>query len=209
MIILSHRGYWKSKHEKNQPIAFERSFCLNFGTETDIRDYDGELVISHDIADESCITVEDFFGIYNNCGNGLPLALNIKSDGLQEKLKEYLQEYKISNYFVFDMTVPDEMQYLRHNVKSFSRESEYERHPAFYKQSEGVWLDEFHSHWISQKTIERHVNNDKKICIVSPDLHKRGFEKEWRNYKSIEKKLDIELSICTDYPEKARDFFNE
>ena len=39
MMILSHRGYWK---EKNLPIAFERSFSLGFGTETD---YKGELVI--------------------------------------------------------------------------------------------------------------------------------------------------------------------
>lgn len=35
MIILSHRGYWKETHEKNLPIAFERSFSLGFGTETD------------------------------------------------------------------------------------------------------------------------------------------------------------------------------
>ena len=57
MIILSHRGYWKDVNEKNQQVSFERSFSLGFGTETDIRDYKGELVISHDIADENCISV--------------------------------------------------------------------------------------------------------------------------------------------------------
>ena len=60
MIILSHRGYWKLESEKNKPIAFDRSFSLGFGTETDIRDYRGKLVISHDLADENSIQLSEF-----------------------------------------------------------------------------------------------------------------------------------------------------
>ena len=106
MIILSHRGYWRETTEKNLPIAFERSFSLDFGTETDIRDYKGELVISHDIADEKCISVKEMFKIYNKYDTSFPLALNIKADGLQVNLKELLEEYNITNYFVFDMSFP-------------------------------------------------------------------------------------------------------
>jgi len=36
MQILSHRGYWKETKEKNQEVAFERSFSLGFGKENDI-----------------------------------------------------------------------------------------------------------------------------------------------------------------------------
>ena len=32
MIILSHRGYWKSEEERNQEVAFHRSFDLGYGT---------------------------------------------------------------------------------------------------------------------------------------------------------------------------------
>jgi len=131
MIVLSHRGYWKKVSEKNQPIAFERSFKLGFGTETDIRDYKEELVISHDMANEKCLSVREFFEIYNKYDNILPLALNIKADGLQVKLRELLEEYKIENYFVFDMSVPDGLQYLKHNIKAFTRESEYEKVASF------------------------------------------------------------------------------
>ena len=49
MIILSHRGYWKSEEERNQEVAFHHSFDLGYGTETDIRDIQGKLVISHDM----------------------------------------------------------------------------------------------------------------------------------------------------------------
>lgn len=212
MIILSHRGYWKEVPEKNLPIAFERSFSLGFGTETDIRDYKGELVISHDIADEKCISVKEMFEIYNKYDNSLLLALNIKADGLQVKLKELLEEYKITNYFVFDMSVPDGLGYLKQNIKAFTRESEYEKIPSFYDEACGIWLDEFQGHWITKEVIEKHIKNNKQICIVSPDLHKREYKKEWQHYKEIEIEIEKELGIknlmiCTDYPEEAKEFF--
>ncbi|MDN5100463.1 hypothetical protein O8C83_06465 [Aliarcobacter butzleri] len=210
MKVLSHRGYWKELNEKNQIIAFERSFFLGFGTETDIRDYKGELVISHDIADEKSMSVKEMFEIYNKYDNTLPLALNIKADGLQTKLKELLKEYSIENYFVFDMSVPDGLQYLKQDIKSFTRESEYEKMPSFYIEACGIWLDEFLGHWINKEAIEKHIKNGKEICIVSSDLHKREYKKEWEDYKQIEKELGIDnLMICTDYPEIAKEFFNE
>ena len=209
MIVLSHRGYWKVVNEKNKSLAFQRSFSLGYGTETDIRDYKGELVISHDIADENSLSVKEMFDIYNKYDNSLPLALNIKADGLQLKLKDLISKYNITNYFVFDMSVPDGLQYLKQNIKSFTRESEYEKIASFYDDACGVWLDEFKGHWIEKEVIRKHINNNKQICIVSPDLHKRDYKKEWQHYNDIEKELGINnLMICTDYPEHAKEFFD-
>ena len=210
MIVLSHRGYWKEISEKNTIEAFERSFDLGFGIETDIRDYDGKLVISHDMASQNAMSVDSFFKIYTQYDTLLPLALNIKADGLQEALLRLLEKYKITNYFVFDMSVPDGLQYLKQDFKSFTRQSEYEKDPSFYKKACGVWLDEFEGHWIDKDTIKKHIDNNKQICIVSPDLHKRAHQEEWQHYKEIEKELDINhLMICTDYPEEAKVFFYE
>ena len=47
--ILAHRGYWKLEKEKNTLYAFEKAFDKYFGIETDLRDAQGEIVISHDI----------------------------------------------------------------------------------------------------------------------------------------------------------------
>lgn len=41
MKILSHRGYWKNKQEKNSIAAFDRSFLNSYGLETDLRDVAG------------------------------------------------------------------------------------------------------------------------------------------------------------------------
>lgn len=212
MEILSHRGYWKTESEKNSLIAFERSFSLGFGTETDFRDLNGTLVISHDIPSlkmQDVITADDFFNLYKSIGNNLPLALNIKADGLQEKLLQLINEYEIENYFVFDMSIPDTIGYLKKGLKTFTRQSEYEEYPAFLDQSEGIWMDEFNKHWISHEAIKKHIQNDKKVCIVSPELHKRDKSTEWANYKVISGLISTKkIMICTDLPEEAKEYFN-
>ena len=210
MVILSHRGYWGNDIEKNSRASFERSFELGLGIETDIRDYNGELVISHDIANKDCMLVQDLFEIYVKYDNSFPLALNIKSDGLQVKLKRLILKYGIKNYFVFDSSIPDGLGYLKHNFNYFTRQSEYEPFPACYGVSTGVWIDEFKGHWVTVNDVSQHVNNGKTVCIVSPELHKRKYKKEWQHYQEIEKKLGINnLMICTDHPKKAKEFFNE
>ncbi len=209
MNILSHRGYWNISAEKNTLIAFKRSFSNGFGTEMDVRDYQGELVISHDIANKKNVSLESFFKLYKTFDNELFIALNIKADGLQLKIKKLLDHYKIFNYSVFDTSVPDGLGYLKYNIKLFTRQSEYEKEPSFYESAVGVWLDEFHDQWIDKKIIKFHKKNNKKICIVSPDLHNREHLKGWERFKQIEKELGMnDLIICTDHPEEARRFFD-
>ena len=65
MQIISHRGYWEKAAEKNSTVAFQRSFQLGFGAETDVRDFNGELVISHDIASAGNLSLQAFFELFN------------------------------------------------------------------------------------------------------------------------------------------------
>jgi glycerophosphoryl diester phosphodiesterase len=209
MEIISHRGYWKKNEEKNTKLAFKRSFNLNFGTETDVRDYEGKLVISHDIATKKSMLIDDFFQMYKSYNDNLSLALNIKSDGLQKELKNKLEEYNIENYFVFDMAVPDGLLYLD-NFNTFTRQSEYEKEPSFYEKAFGIWIDAFiNENWITEKILETHLKNGKKICIVSPDLHRREYEQFWSKLKIMKIISNDNIILCTDYPEKARRFFDE
>jgi len=210
MLILSHRGIWKDVQEKNSVKSFHRSFELGFGTETDIRDYKGELVISHDIATGKNITFKEFLEIYIKYDKTLPLALNIKADGLQYKLKMLLEEYKIDNYFVFDMSVPDAILYIRGGFKSYTRHSEFESPPSFYGLAKGVWLDQFEKDWFTEEVITKHLNNLKEVCVVSPELHNRDYLECWGKLKKLGQKVDsIRVMLCTDYPEEARQYFCE
>lgn len=208
MVILSHRGYWKSVQEKNTPIAFNRSFSLAFGTETDLRDKNGELVISHDPARQDALSAKAFFSEYRRHAQDLSLALNIKSDGLQKLLAEALQENQIQNYFVFDMSVPDMIAYIKAGLRVFTRQSEYEPNPVLYEQCQGVWADCFKTEWIDETTIDKHLKQGKQVCLVSPDLHGRPFEAFWEKLARMPVATSTDLMICTDHPEQARKIFN-
>jgi glycerophosphoryl diester phosphodiesterase len=208
MRIISHRGYWKTPSEKNTTVAFNRSFGLNFGTETDVRDYCGKLVISHDMATADCIGLVDFLEIYKKHGCTEPLAINIKADGLQKELKRILVEHAIVNYFVFDMSVPDTIGYLKNDIPFYSRQSEYEPAPAFYDICAGVWLDSFNDIWYTPGLIEQHVQKGKKVAIVSPELHGRDTGKLWGMLKNSDIHKIEDVILCTDIPEDAKEYFN-
>jgi hypothetical protein len=210
MQIISHRGYWKNKDEQNTGLAFERSFSLGIGTETDLRDSMGSLVVSHDLPRENCIGVHDFFSIYAALtDSSLTLALNIKADGLQEALRKALAEFKIHNYFVFDMSIPDTLGYVKHGIRFFSRQSEYESDPVLYTSCSGIWLDAFHNIWYTGSLIKQHLDNKKQVAIVSPELHKREHLSLWQQLKNDGLHNVDDVILCTDFPEEALAFFND
>jgi len=208
MRILSHRGYWKTVAEKNAPVAFERSFFSGFGTETDLRDCLGELVIAHDPPTQAAWRATEFFELHRRLGPGLPLALNIKADGLQIMLLDLLTAYEVQDYFVFDMAIPDAAGYLRHGMRAFTRQSEWEPEPAYYAAAAGVWLDAFSSEWYDTDTIGRHLDQGKQVCVVSPDLHGREHRGLWDRLASSPIAKHPGLMLCTDFPEDARDVFH-
>lgn len=206
MEIIAHRGYWETQEEKNTEVAFARAFQNGFGVETDFRDFNSKLVIAHNIPTGDEMSAEDFFRLYSKIGNGLPLALNVKADGLQERFANLLEKYQVENYFLFDMSIPDTLGYVNKNLKIFSRHSEYEKDLPFYQYSDGVWMDCFNSDWFNEEQIISHIGAGKKVCIVSPELHKREIGEVWSKYRV---KTDGGLSICTDLPQKAASFFNQ
>lgn len=209
MEIISHRGYWKKIDEKNQLISFERSFSYGFGTETDIRDCNGELVISHDLPliGNNNISLDQFFSLYNNYKLESVLALNIKSDGLQEQLKEKLVHYDIKNYFVFDMSIPDTRGYIRNDLNIYTRLSEIETTLIYGEIVKGVWLDAFEGLWYNQDFILNILSKNIKIAIVSFELHRRNHLDHWKWIKENEIHLQENIILCTDIPEDAKAFF--
>lgn len=204
MIVLSHRGYWKKPEEKNETVAFHRSFDLGFGTETDVRDRLGELVISHDMAGEAAITLPDLLGILNE--RTLPLALNIKADGLADLLAKEMRDVDRRNWFAFDMSVPDMRHHLRAGNPVFARLSEAEAITGWMEAAEGVWLDAFENDsWYQVGMVEDLLKRGKRVCIVSPELHGRPHIELWRSLRVLSESSS--LMLCSDFPEEAKRFF--
>lgn len=210
MKILAHRGQWLHNAEKNSREALRLALDSRFGIETDLRDFGGRLVISHDPPSTNAFFVEDFFSMVASISFGeTPLALNIKSDGLRSMLKDLLKQHSIENYFCFDMSFPETLAYSRYGLRYFTRQSEYEREPVLYADAAGVWMDMFSSDWITASDIARHLDAGKEVAIVSPELHGRPWLPFWESVSANGLTEAAGLMLCTDHPTAAQDFFHE
>lgn len=205
MKIVAHRGYWKNSIQKNSLEALTKAIELGYGVETDLRDYDGKLVISHDIANGKSPLFSDFLKEYNSMNSNAILALNVKADGLQALVESELNQYSVKSYFLFDMSIPEQYVYIKNGFRIFTRQSEFEETAVMYNSVEGVWLDEIENMWIEKRIIEKHLKCKKKVGIISPEIHKHDVDRLWRII--LEFKENENLILCTDRPDIAREYF--
>ncbi|MBB3660412.1 glycerophosphoryl diester phosphodiesterase [Rhizobium sp. BK650] len=214
VMILAHRGWWLAPHERNTLEAFDKAFAAGHGVELDVRDLNGELVISHDPPTTGALPFERVLECYAAHGAPGRLAINIKADGLCPALLPMLEEYRVTkSSFVFDASVPDLRPYLDSEIPVFTRFSEVEIYPSFYERCEGVWVDSFTE---KPASIERAIDDlrrGKCVAMVSPELHKRAHEPVWAAWAAELRQaakfgLPLErLMICTDLPDAAEQSF--
>ena len=55
MQILAHRGYWNEIIPCNSPMALKSAVEKGYGFESDVRDYIGRMVVSHNVAEAKYI----------------------------------------------------------------------------------------------------------------------------------------------------------
>ena len=198
MIVLAHRGWWRTPDERNSKTAILRAFEAGFGVETDVRDCDGELVLAHDPPLKgACPPFEWVIESFAKAGQPGQLAINVKADGLQARLAASLERHAVTRAFVFDMAVPDARGYLSSGISTFTRHSEMEPEPPFYDRAAGVWMDCFEGDWIGEGEIRRHLLAGKQVAVVSPELHGRAPEAAWARWSSF---AGSRVAICTDLP---------
>jgi hypothetical protein len=210
MDIIAHRGYWNANITNNSWQALTEATAKGYAVETDFRDCDGELVISHDMPiKKQAFTAEAYFKTFNTQQQALPHALNVKADGLQNILASLMQQYHLRNSFVFDMSIPDMLRYINLGITTYARLSEYETTIAFEDKVKGIWLDAFNSIWYANNNIEALLNRNYKVCIVSPDLHKRPHLDFWQELAQLKTHTYFKnLQLCTDFPDEAKAYFN-
>lgn len=204
MRIIAHRGFWKSEAEKNSMRALKRAIENGYGFETDFRDCAGKVVISHNPPTGNEITADEVFKMYAESKSNEPLALDIKADGLQDMMITLLKKYNITNYFMVDMSVCDTVVCVEKGIKIASRSSEFEPTLPFYTHSNIIWIDYFDGRTNIIEEINKYIADGKIPCIVSPELHKLPYENMWRTLS----KISNEFYLCTDYPDKAKKYFN-
>jgi glycerophosphoryl diester phosphodiesterase len=208
VLVMSHRGWWTSLHERNSLDAIARSAEAGFGTETDLRDRDGRIVVSHDPPDASAPAFLDIARAAPALGQELPFALNVKADGLAPMIAAWLRDGILGpNAFAFDMSIPDALAYRDAGIPFYTRQSEYESAPSLYAEAVGVWLDCFESAWYDEALVTEHLTAGKKVCLVSPELHGRDPRLDWEAWSAWDVGGSDSLLLCTDFPDDAQATF--
>lgn len=193
--------------ERNSLVAFQRAFEGGFGAEIDVRDLDGQLVVSHDPPLRGALALEDVVHALISSGSAGALAVNIKADGLQARLAQALAGLDCAHWFAFDMSVPDALGYVRAGLPTFTRHSDVEPDPVLLRDASGVWLDDFGGGWLGEEQIAAHVAADRRVAVVSPELHGRDHRAAWEEWRSWQVWRHPGVSLCTDHPLEAQGVF--
>ncbi len=193
--IYAHRGLWHDKEEANSVLAIDCARTKGFGVETDVRWGNSGLIISHD--PETTAKESDF---KQSLFGSIPVAINIKTDGLQPYLKEFIIENGNNGTFVFDGSIPEMVKYRSFEIPHALRLSEYEKdlpwNPDF------IWVDGFEvDWWIRDRQILQHLE-DTPVVFVSPELHGREHRTAWEWLLGLKKSGTDNLYVCTDFPEE-------
>lgn len=164
-------------------------------------------------------SLSDFIGEKRGLGllpdltRRMPIAINVKADGLAPQVAQLLSELDraITPWFAFDMSGPEMRRYLDLGVPVFTRVSEFELTPILYEQAVGVWVDSFMEvPWYDAGALMTHLDRGKQVCLVSPELHGYSIEAVWAVWAILRDAgiaKDENFMLCTDYPVHADKFF--
>lgn len=172
-----------------------------FGVEVDLRDdhKSGKIIMVHDPFIDG-IYFEDYLKkYYHNT-----LILNIKSERIELECLKLVEKYNITNYFFLDSSFP--MIYLLNkdfkNNNIACRFSEYESIENFigYKDMvKYVWIDCFTKFPLNNEIYVIINNENKKICIVSPELQKQSEKIEEYRDMIIHENIIPDMICCKVY----------
>ena len=187
MVIVHHRV---NTLEQLHQVAPE---C---GVEIDIRDYDGDLRLTH----EPFATgdrLDDFLEAYRHS----LLILNTKCDGLERRILDCVERRAIRNFFFLDTALPTLVRLSAAGVRQFAvRYSEFEPLPFVSKFAglvDWVWIDCFRRP-LAQIGVYDCLRRQFRTCLVSPELEGHPAS-AISLYRDALRHAEPD-AVCTDFP---------
>jgi len=201
-LIYAHRGVWTSPDQQNSPSSIETAHKLGFGIETDFRSHNNQLVVSHDPYIDKEILDLDEFNFQD-----IPVAMNLKEDGLSGQYRDFLEINQNQFSFVFDGSIPEMAKIRDTGLPHALRLSEYEKELPW--ETSFIWVDAFMGEWWlgSQEIVD--LQQEHFLVFVSPELHGRNFETAWQYFRRITHENSKKFGICTDFPIQLKEFLSE
>ena len=171
-----------------------------FGIEIDIRSYKGQLILHHDPFIKG-----EYFSEWIKYYKHGTLILNVKEEGLENKILDILSINKINSFFFLDQSFPFIIKTLRNGEDRIAlRVSEFESIETalnLKNKTQWIWVDMFSRFPLSKYEYKKLKEAKFKLCLVSPELQKLNHIKI-NNLKSYLEEENISLdAVCTKIPE--------
>lgn len=204
MKIIAHRI---------NTVSQLKSVPKNFGIEVDVRYHEDELVLHHDpFHHHQSPKPENFAEFLTHYECEGPIILNVKTEGVEEKCIELMNEFQIKNWFFLDLSIPYFVKYAKlaesafikgfgpeNLAVRFSEEEPIEYALNFSGKAKWVWVDCFTKLPLDDNYYKKLKQAGFKICLVSPELQKFPLERIFEFKAQLkEKKID---AVCTKNPD--------
>lgn len=191
MIIIQHRV---------NLVAEIQAVPNNFGVEIDVRSFNGEIILQHDP-----LKAGDKFSDWISHFNHKLLVLNVKEEGLEDKLIYILKSYNVNSFFFLDQSFPSIYRMSQNIPQIISlRISDFEPISDSILLNPGwIWLDSHSGNWdYLIESMNRLKETKIKTCLVSPELQRRDSSQERMMLKSMIRERSWEFdAVCTKVPD--------
>lgn len=163
MIIVRHRRNTRAELRATSP---------EFGIELDLRSRGETIIVHHDAFADG----EDFEDWLDDYRHRL-LILNVKEEGLEDRLIALMRERGIQDWFFLDQSFPFLVRTAaRGEARCAVRVSEYESIDtalALAGRVNWIWVDCFTRFPLDRAQAERLRAAGFRLCLVSPELQGR------------------------------------
>jgi hypothetical protein len=166
------------------------------GVEIDLRSFNGEIILQHDP-----FLPGEYFKDWLQSWAGQHLILNIKEEGIEDRVLDLIRDFNVRDYFLLDQSFPFMLKTLSLGNKNVAaRVSDLEAvGTALSITSEWVWLDCFSGDWTFMTEVVPLLRAvQKKICLVSPELVRKNVESELFTLKELIQENGLVFDgVCT------------
>lgn len=145
----------------------------NFGVEIDLRTYKSKIILNHEPFKDGD-TLENFLRYYNHG----TLVLNIKDNGIEDKVIKQVMKAKIKSFFLLDVEFPYIFKSIKNKQKNiairFSEKEPIESAKLFQNNFKWLWIDTLTKLPLDKNNIK--VIKNFKSCVVCPERWNRPDE---------------------------------
>lgn len=185
------------KHRVNNLETLKKT-PNKYGVEIDLRSEKEKIFLSHDPFTKGAL-FEDWLKNFNH----KIIVLNVKEEGLEEKILDLLKKKKINNFFFHDQSFSSLLKQMKKTTVSI-RFSEYEdlkKKNYLFTRIKWLWLDNFSKIDMKRKFYNFLKKRKVKICLVSPELVNIKNKKKIKLiFKILIHKKIMPDAICTKFP---------